>query len=98
MLSKSLVFLQGKIFFTETKYLIHIPRLWSYTLTNLQLEALGEIRAWLDKNVPQGFIENEITMNDNSDVHRATSFSTRRDTQDGHDISRGPWSSDVTFN
>ena len=59
------VFTRQDILYRNSKYLVHIPRLWRYTLANLQFEALGEIRAWLDKNVPQGFIENEITMNDN---------------------------------
>ena len=59
------IFTRQDILYRNSKYLIHIPRLWRYTLANLQFEALGEIRAWLDKNVPQGFIENEITMNDN---------------------------------
>ena len=60
------IFTRQDILYGNSKYLIHIPRLWRYTLANLQFEALGEIRGWLDKNVPQGFIENEITMNDNS--------------------------------
>ena len=60
------IFTRQDILYRNSKYLFHIPRLWRYTLANLQFEALGEIRAWLDKNVPQGFIENEITMNDNA--------------------------------
>jgi len=60
------IFTRQDILYRNSKYLIHLPRLWRYTLANLQFKALGEIRGWLDKNVPQGFIENEITMNDNS--------------------------------
>ena len=60
------IFTRQDILYRNSKYLVHIPRLWRYTLANLQFEALGEICAWLDKNVPLGFIENEITMNDNS--------------------------------
>ena len=60
------IFTRQDILYGNRKYLIHIPRLWRYTLANLQFEALREIREWLDRNVPKGFIENEITMDDST--------------------------------
>ena len=60
------IFTRQDILYGNRKYLIHIPRLWRYTLANLQFEALRGIREWLDRNVPHGFIENEITMDDST--------------------------------
>ena len=59
------IFTRQDILYGNSKYLIHIPRLWRYTLANLEFEGLESIRAWINKNVPQTFIDKETKIIEN---------------------------------
>ena len=59
------IFTRQDILYGNSKYLIHIPRLWRYTLANVEFEGLESIRAWINKNVPKTFIDKETKIIEN---------------------------------
>jgi hypothetical protein len=44
-------------FFGRTQYLKHLPRLWAHAMRDLERAGLGDVIAWLDRNIPATYRE-----------------------------------------
>ena len=44
-------------FFGRTQYLKHLPRCWAHAMRDLERAGLGDLIAWLDRNIPAAYRE-----------------------------------------
>ena len=58
------IFSRQDILYGNDKYLTHIPRLWKYTLQNIEAPVLEPIRAWICDNVPEILMVKEMQPGD----------------------------------